>query len=401
LSVIVAREAPAARDTIATRWAEEDLRALSAQGLRRHLEPLDSPQGPMIRIGAEMLVNFSSNDYLGLARDPRLTDAAIAALHRHGLGAGASRLIVGDTTAHQSLERKLAAFKDAQAALLFNSGYAANVGVISALCGKDDVVFSDELNHASMIDGCKLSRAKIAVYPHCDVKRLDLLLRGIPGRRRLVCTDAIFSMDGDRAPLGDLVEVCRRHGAALLVDEAHATGVVGARGAGLCEELGVGGDVDLRVGTLGKALGAFGAYVATSAAVRDALIHRARSLVFSTALPPAVCAAAEAAVELVESEPALRAKLWRNIHRFTAGLREWGVPAEPHSAIFPVVLGPAGAALEVSKFLRARGLLVKPIRPPTVPEGTSRLRFAISAAHTDAQLDLAIATLKELEVPGA
>lgn len=392
-------EAPAPREPIpppASAWAKEDLDALTARGLRRVLEPLSSPQGPVIQIGGETLVNFSSNDYLGLARDPRLAHAAAAAMGRHGLGTGASRLVVGDSTAHQALEEKLASFMDAEAARLFNSGYAANVGVLSALVGPGDVIFSDELNHASLIDGCRLSRARTAVYPHGDLKGLDLLLNAMPGRRRIVCTDAVFSMDGDWAPLAGLVELCRKHGAALVVDEAHALGVVGARGAGLCEELGLAREVDVRVATLGKSLGVFGAFVATSKNVAEVLHHKARSLVFSTALPASLCVAASEALAIVETDGELRARLWRNIRRFADLLRELGLPAEAQSPIFAIVLGDAQSAVEASKFLRARGVLVKPIRPPTVPDGTSRLRFSLSAAHTDAHLELAIESLREL-----
>jgi len=219
---------------IAARWAREDLEALGRQGLRRALEPLSSPQGPEVVVGEQRLVNFSSNDYLGLAADPRLARAAARALEARGTGAGASRLVVGDTEAHHALERAAAELMGAEAALLFNSGYAANLGILQALCGPEDVIFSDALNHASMVDGCRLSRARTVVYPHADAGALERLLEAAGGRRKLVCTDAVFSMDGDHAPLRELVEVCRRHGAALVVDEAHALGVLGARGRGLC-----------------------------------------------------------------------------------------------------------------------------------------------------------------------
>jgi 8-amino-7-oxononanoate synthase len=298
--------------------------------------------------------------------------------------------------AHRSLERRAAAFNGSEDALVFNSGYAANLGILSTLCGPGDAVFSDALNHASMIDGCRLARATTVVYPHCDTAALDRLLRETEARRKLVVTDAVFSMDGDRAPLGALVSLCEQHGAALLVDEAHAIGVLGPRGAGLCEELGLGDRVDLRMGTLGKALGAYGAFVACSAPLRELLFNRARSLVFSTSLPPLVCAAAERAIDLCESDGALRARLWRNIRRFAAGLTALGLPAQPSSAIFPVVLGEPEAALAASASLRAKGILAKAIRPPTVPPGTSRLRFALAAGHTDAQVDLALKALAEL-----
>jgi 8-amino-7-oxononanoate synthase len=383
---------------VATTWARDDLEGLRAQGLRRFLEPLDSPQGALVRMGGETLVNFSSNDYLGLAGSPTVRAAAAAALEVHGVGTGASRLVVGDTAAHHRLEARLAAFEQAEAALVFNSGYAANVGTLQALVGPEDAVFSDALNHASLIDGCRLSRARTVVYPHADVEALARALATTPARRRLVVTDSVFSMDGDLAPLAELVEVCRAHGAALLVDEAHATGVLGERGAGLCEALGLEGAVDVRMGTLSKSLGGLGAYIAASRPVVDLVLQRARPLVFSTALPAALCAAAEVAVDLVERDDTLRARLWRNIHRFSRGLRELGFIAEPRSAIFPVIVGDPERAVAASQALRSRGLLVKAIRPPTVPEGTSRLRFCLSATHTEGQLDLALSALRALSL---
>jgi 8-amino-7-oxononanoate synthase len=381
---------------LARAWAEEELQRLSVLGLRRQLEPLLSPQGAVVRIGGESLLNFSSNDYLGLANDPRVSRAATAGMDRHGLGTGASRLVVGDSSAHQFLELKLAGFMGASSALLFNSGYAANVGILSALMGEGDVIFSDALNHASLIDGCRLSRAARVIYPHGDLEELDRLLGSTPARRRLVCTDAVFSMDGDLAPLEGLVELCRRHGAALMVDEAHAVGVLGTKGAGLCDALGLGDSVDVRVGTLGKSLGAFGAFAVCAPEVRELLFNRARSLVFSTSLPASLCAAATCAVEIVEREPELREALWRNIRRFSDGLRALGFPAEPRSPIFPLVLGDPRRAVEASHALRARGLLVKAIRPPTVPKGTSRLRFALSAAHREEHIDKALEAVSAL-----
>lgn len=381
---------------MATAWAREELESLSRRGLRRFIEPLESAQGAVVRIGGEPLVNFASNDYLGLAFSSTVRAAAMAALELHGVGSGASRLVVGDTVAHHRLEQRLAAFEGTEAALLFNSGYAANTGIIPALVGPGDAVFSDALNHASLVDGCRLSRARVVVYPHKDVEALARALETTPARRRLVVTDTVFSMDGDWAPLREIVEVCRAHGAALMVDEAHATGVLGARGSGLCEELGV--TVDLRMGTLSKALGAMGAYVATSREVVDLLLNRARPFVFSTALPAAICAAAEAAVDAVERDVALRERLWRNIRRFAAGLRVLGLPAEARSAIFPVILGEPEVALAAARKCRERGLLVKAIRPPTVPEGTSRLRFCLSAAHTEGHIDLALEALRGVQV---
>lgn len=384
-------------------WAEESLSALERAQLRRVLEPIDGPQGPRLTVGGRAFVNFSSNDYLGLAAHPHVVDAARTALARHGYGAGASRLVVGDTDAHQSLERALARFEGTQAALLFNSGYAANVGVLSALLGPGDVVFSDALNHASLIDGCRLSRAQVVVYPHLDVEALESLVRAHPGTgdrpalggqrlpgprrpRRLVVTDTVFSMDGDRAPLKAIAEVCARHSLGLMVDEAHATGVLGATGRGLCELEDVVADV--HVGTLSKALGGFGAYVCGSVALREVLLNKARSLVFSTALPAAACAAAEAALTELQ-DASRRAQLWSRVEQLAEGLR-----VKASSAVFSVVLGSPEAAMGASLRLREQGMLVKAIRPPTVPEGTSRLRIAVSAGHTEREIEQLINALR-------
>jgi len=358
--------------SIVDSWAGEALAALEADSLRRSLEPLETPVGARVRIEGRELLNFSSNDYLGLAANELVRQAAQAALALHGVGAGASRLVVGDTPAHQSLERALAKFEGTERALLFNSGYAANVGALTSLFGLGDVVFSDELNHASLIDGCRLSRAKVVVYPHRDVEALEALVRATPGRRRAIVTDTVFSMDGDRAPVRGLRELADRHELALLVDEAHATGVLGPGGRGLCALEGVTPDV--HVGTLSKATGAFGGFVCGSQALCELLLNRARPLIFSTALPAAICAAAERALELI-SDGGLQARLAGHVAAFATALG-----ARPDSAIFPVVVGAATRALELSASLRERGFLVKAIRPPTV--ATSRLRIALSAAHS-------------------
>ncbi|HZH04992.1 MAG TPA: 8-amino-7-oxononanoate synthase [Myxococcaceae bacterium] len=382
-------------------WAAQDLGALKERGLLRRLEALDSPQGPEVRVGGRTLINFSSNDYLGLADDAEVKRAFVTGVGRWGAGAGASRLVVGDSEAHRSLERTLAEFKRAERVLLFNGGYAANAGMLSALCGPEDAVFSDALNHASLIDGCRLSRARVEIYPHLDVEALERRLAEVPARRRWVCTESVFSMDGDLAPLRELVGVCERNGAALFVDEAHGTGVFGPFGEGLCEALGLSERVDVRMGTLGKALGVFGAYAAAAEPLAELFVNRARSFVFSTALPPAVCCAAEAAVRRARDDSTLRERLWRNIRHFAAGLRALGLQGEPRSAIFPVVLGTPEAAVGAAEALRERGLLVKAIRPPTVPEGTSRLRFCLSAAHSEAQVDTALQAMREVLEAGA
>jgi 8-amino-7-oxononanoate synthase len=378
----------------ADRWARETLAGLEARHLRRHLEPLETPQGPRVRVGGAELTNFASNDYLGLAADPALKAVAAEAVARWGVGSGASRLVVGELPPHAELEDALARFEGTEAALVFSSGYAANAGTIGALVGPGDAVFSDERNHASLVDGCRLSRARVVVYRHGDPDHLGTLLAATAGRRKLVVTDGVFSMDGDLAPLRELGARCEAAGAALLVDEAHATGVLGARGTGACEALEARADV--RVGTLSKALGTSGAWVGGSSAVKALLLNRARSFVYSTGLPPAACVTAMAAVARVASDPAPRERLWRNVRHLAAGLTALGWEAPGRSAIFSLPLGTPERALAAAASLRRQGLLVKAIRPPTVPEGTSRLRVAVSAGHTLPELDALLAALRAL-----
>jgi 8-amino-7-oxononanoate synthase len=381
--------------------AREELATIAANNLLRSLEPLRSQPGAEVELASgERLVNFSANDYLGLATHPAVQAALVAGAQRWGAGAGASRIVCGDFVPHRALEEELARFEDTEAAVLFSSGYAANCGLVPAFAGPEDVVLSDALNHASLVDGCRLSRAHVEVYPHADVAALDAALRRARqqrARRVLVVTDTVFSMDGDLAPLGSIVDACERHGALLAVDEAHATGVFGPRGAGLVAQLGLGARVDLRMGTLSKAVGVFGAYVAASRACCDLLVNRARPLIFSTGLPPALPHAALTAVRILSGPEGdqLRARLHRSVERFAAGLRTLGLPAEATSPIFPVVLGAPEAALAAAAQLRHRGLLVKPIRPPTVPAGSSRLRIAITASHTDSHLDHLLSALRE------
>ncbi len=381
-------------------WIDGELAALGAKGLRRALEPLASMQGPVVTVDGRALVNLCSNDYLGLAGDARLRAAAAAAAEREGAGAGAARLVAGDLPIHGALEARLAAFKGTEAALLFSSGYHANAGVPAALVGRDDAVFSDVLNHASIVDGCLLSRAELVRYRHLDLAELADLLARTKARRRLVVTDAVFGMDGDAAPLRELADLCDRHGAMLYVDEAHAAGVLGPTGAGLAEALGVTGRVDVHMGTLGKALGAFGAYVGGERRLVDLLVSRARTFVFTTALPPAACGAALAALDVVRDEPGRRERLHALTARMKAGLARLGFDVSRVVApIFPVVLGTEERALAASRALRARGFFVRAIRPPTVPRGTSRLRVSLTAAHAPGQVDAFLGALEEV-LPG-
>jgi len=378
-----------------------ELARLEAAGLRRTLRPIDGPQDARVTIDGRTVLCLSSNNYLGLANHPEVIEAAIAAARDFGVGSGASRLISGSMRVHHDLETRLAAFKRAEAALLFTSGYHANLGVIGALVGPGDTVFSDALNHASLIDGCRLSRAAVQVYPHNDLAALGERLATVPARRRLIVTDSIFSMDGDAVPLAALCALAERHDAMLMVDEAHATGVVGPHGAGLVDALGLQAAVTVQMGTLGKALGTFGAYVAGSRALIDLLVNRARTQVFTTALPPPIVAAAAAALHIVEREPARRTATRRNAARLRAGLRGLGfvVPGEDDSHILPVMIGDAEATMALSAALLDAGAFAHGIRPPTVPDGTARLRVTVMATHTEADVDAAIAAFAAVRRP--
>jgi len=369
-----------------------ELSRLEGAGLHRRLRVLDGASDPEVEIDGRPVLLLCSNNYLGLATHPRLRAAAAAALERWGCGAGASRLISGHLGVHAEVEAQLAAFKRTETALLFPSGYQANVGAISALAGRGDHVFSDELNHASIIDGCRLSRATVHVYPHLDVRALDALLARTTGDgRRLIVTDSVFSMDGDRAPLGELVRLARSYHAMLMIDEAHATGVLGPHGAGLADAEGVVDGVTVHMGTLGKALGGAGAYIAGSRAMTELVTNRARSFVYSTALPPASVAAAGAALELVQDEPERRAALARNAAQLRDGLHALGLPTTGDTHIVPVMIGDNAQTVAFSDALLARGVLVHPIRPPTVPPGTARLRVTPMATHTAADIARALA----------
>lgn len=373
--------------------ARSELTALRERGLLRSLEPLRSRAGAEVELRAgERLINFSSNDYLGLAGDERIASALAEAARTWGAGSGASRLVCGDFAVQHELEDDLASFEETDAALLFNSGYAANSAMLPALAGPEDLIVSDALNHASVVDGCRLSRARIGIYPHGDADAASKLLAQ-RARRKLLVTESIFSMDGDRAPLRELSRACARENAILIVDEAHATGVIGRRGAGLCADLELA--PDLRMSTHSKALGTMGAHVASSRAVCELLVNRARPLIYSTALPPAIAWATQASLRIAQGPEGdeRRARLWNNVKHFASGLRSLGIAARPQSPIFPVVVGVPEAAVRAAAALRSSGILAKPIRPPTVPQGTSRIRFALSAAHTTEHLDAALSAL--------
>ncbi len=380
------------------RWIEGQLAELDAAGLRRQLGTHFGPQQVRLQVGNQQFTNFGSNDYLGLAADLRLSAAAARVAAEEGWGAGASPLLTGHSQAHQQLERRLAEFEGTEAALLFSSGYAANLGAICALVGRGDAIYADQKNHASMIDGCRLSRADVHVFPHRDWRALESLLATSESyRHRLIATESIFSMDGDRAPLAEIAVLAERFDCMLLVDEAHATGVFGQRGRGLAEELGVEDRVAIRVGTLSKALGCAGGFVCGKASLIEWLINRARAYVFSTATPPAMSAAALQAIEIVEAEPSRRATLLERSADLRERLRRqgWNVGVS-ESQIIPLLVGEPNAAMRLASQLRDRGLLVPGIRPPSVPAGEALLRISLSSAHTPEMIDELVAALATL-----
>ncbi len=378
---------------MSARRIADQLADLRARSLLRGLREIETPQQPLVRCEGRELINFSSNDYLGLAADPLLADAAIAAIREFGVGSGASRLVCGTQPPHTRLERALAEWKQTDAALAFPSGYAAALGTLGALAGPHDVLILDKLCHASLIDGARLSGAILRVFPHNHIGRLESQLAWArerhPEARVIVVTESVFSMDGDLAPLREIVELKKTHGAMLLLDEAHAVGVLGKNGRGLAHELGLSREIDIQLGTLSKALGVSGGYVCGAQPLIDLLINRARSLIYTTAPPPSLAAAARAAVDHLASPAGeeRRALLWRNIQQFIADAPPtFPRAALTRSAIAPLIIGGEQAALDAARWLRDRGFLVPAIRFPTVPRGTARLRVTLSASHTPDQI---------------
>ena len=385
---------------------EEQLEALRARSLDRHLREICSAQGAEIEIGGRRLVNFSSNNYLGLANDPRLRQAAIAAIGEFGVGGGASRLISGTQSPHLRLERALVKWKGTEAALCFSSGYAAALGTIPALVTKGDVILLDKLCHASLIDGAKLSGAILRVFPHNHLGKLESHLqwsqREHAGKRILIVTESVFSMDGDRAPLRELVELKKRFGALLLLDEAHAVGVIGPNGRGLAAAENLNEDVDVQMGTLSKALGASGGYICGSRDLVEWLINRARSFIYSTAPPPGIVGAALAAVNFLASSEGeeRRILLWKRIRLMQQLLpgNEWKKNGDDsRSAIFPWVIGNEQAALDFASALQSEGFLVPAIRYPTVAKGAARLRITVTASHEENQIRSLCEAIRRLD----
>ena len=370
---------------------ELELEDLRAAALLRRLRPLASEHGPRVSYQGRSLIMLSSNNYLGLAAEPALKRAAIDAIERWGVGAAASRLVAGSLEVCGELEERLARLKGTQAALVFGSGYLANIGVIPALAASADVILSDELNHASLIDGCRLARATVRVYRHRDLDHLKALLQDSQdARRRLIVSDSVFSMDGDVAPLAGIVDLAHRFDAAVMIDEAHAVGVLGPGGAGLAAALGLQDQIEIQMGTLSKALGSYGAYVAGSARLIELLLNRARGFIFTTGLAPAMAAAASAALELLAQQPQRIRQLWDNAAYLKERLKSAGFTVMPtDTPILPVLIGSAQAALDLEQALLARGVFVIAIRPPTVPQGTARLRVTPIATHSRDDLEQA------------
>jgi 8-amino-7-oxononanoate synthase len=370
---------------------------LQQAGLIRRRRRIGGPQGPHLSVDGAQVLAFCSNDYLGLANHPALADAARRALDEFGVGAGASAHICGHMAVHEALEQRLAQFVGLPRALHFSTGYMANLGVLPALAGAGDVIFSDRLNHASLIDAARLSHADVVIYPHCDVEALDRMMQQAAQRSKLVVTDAVFSMDGDLAPLPQLLALCQRHDAWLVVDDAHGFGVLGESGAGSLAHWGLSSERIVYIGTLSKAAGVFGAFVAADAEVIEWILQSARTYMFTTASPPMLAAALLAALEVIQSESQRRARLSSLIERVRSELS--GLPwrlLPSTTAIQPLIVGENSRALSLMESLRSEGIWVPAIRPPTVPAGTARLRISLSAAHSDQDVDRLAASLRKL-----
>jgi len=381
-------------------WIEYEIGRLKREGLFRKLTTVQPIHTSRIVINGKEFINFSSNDYLGLSRHPDVIGAAVEAIRLYGVGSGASRLLSGTSASHTMLEERIAVFKKARRAIVFNSGYSANTGVIPAISGSDAIIFSDELNHASIIDGIRLSKARVKVYRHRDVAHLESLLkasfRDHKVKERLIITDAVFSMDGDIAPLREMVTLSRRYNAILMIDDAHGTGVLGDKGRGTIEHIGIKGEGVIQMGTLSKAIGCLGGFVVGSSEMINLLINRARSFIYSTSLPPSIMEACIRAIDIIEDDPdGLRDALWRNRERLYKGLKELGYDTlGSETQIIPILIGDTEGALRLSSYLYRNGIFAPAIRPPTVPEGRCRLRFSVTAMHTDEDIDRVIECMR-------
>jgi glycine C-acetyltransferase/8-amino-7-oxononanoate synthase len=379
------------------KFLTEELKELEQSGLYRRLRTITSNQESHVTIGGKDYISFSSNNYLGLASHPKVKESAINAIKFYGCGAGASRLIVGTMELHTKLEERIAQFENKPAAILFCTGYVANVGVITSIVRPGDAVIIDHLNHASIVDAARLSGAKLLVYPHKDMKKLENILKRYKEyARRLIVTDTVFSMDGDFAPLSEIVRLAKKYDAMTMVDEAHATGVIGETGRGVCEYYGVSKDIDIIMGTLSKAVGSLGGFVVGSGELISYLHNKARSFIYTTALPPAVCAASMAAFDIIEGEPELRHKFWERVAIVRDGLLGLGynlVSTDSH--IMPILIGSEKTAMEMSRYLYENGVLVPGIRYPTVEKGNARLRITVMVTHTRKDITKLLSVLEE------
>lgn len=377
-------------------YLSEQLETWKREGTYQRLRELQTACGPVCRVDGREVINLASNNYLGLADHPKLKEAAIEAIRRYGVGSAAVRTIAGTMSLHLELERRIAEFKKTEACVVFQSGFAANAGTVAAILGPDDHIVSDELNHASIIDGCRLSKARIHIFPHKDVAAADRILSELDGEpgRKLLITDGVFSMDGDIAPLPQLVEVAERHGAIMMVDDAHASGVLGRAGRGTVDHFNLHGRVHIQVGTLSKAIAAIGGYVCGSRDLIEFLYHRARPFLFSTSHPPSVAATCLAALDLLEKEPERIERLWQNTEYFKGELRKAGFQTgASETPITPILIGDAALAFRFSNELFEEGVFATGVGYPTVPKGKARIRTIVTAVHTREHLDRALEIL--------
>jgi len=374
--------------TMLENFLSETLDSLTEKNLRRKIRSVEGSQGRELLLDGKKVLNFCSNNYLGLADDHRLVQAATEAMQKEGFGSGASRLICGNLSSHSRLEQKMAEFKGTESCLTFSTGYMANVGIISALFGKNDMIFCDRLNHASIIDGILLSGAEYKRYAHKDMESLEAMLKASPAlTKKVIITDSVFSMDGDILPLPGIVSLAQKYDCDVMVDEAHALGVLGPSGKGAVEHFGLQGKIAIQMGTFSKAAGSFGAYCCGSRELIDVLINKARSFIYTTGLPPAVAAASLRGIEIIENEPQRREKLWTNTHFLISELKTLGFDTlNTQTPILPVIVKDSAVAVEFSKRLLEAGIFVSAIRPPTVPQNTSRLRVTVMATHTQEDL---------------
>jgi 8-amino-7-oxononanoate synthase len=377
-----------------------ELADLKEKNLLRKLTCLESSDNSKISIKGQTYINFASNDYLNLSGHPEIVKAAVRSLNKYGFGSGASRLLSGTYDSHVRLEKRIAEFKKTQASLVFNTGYAANTGIIPVLAEEGSLIFSDELNHASIVDGTRLSKAEVMIYKHRDVDCLEALLKRTSSeqliKRKIIITDTVFSMDGDIAPLKELILISKKYNALLMIDDAHGTGVIGKTGRGGLEHFGIKADNVIQMGTLSKALGCFGAFVAGKKDLISLLVNRSRSFIYSTSLPPAVAEAGIKAIDIVDSRSIkLRKRLWKNRERLHKGLQELGFDTlYSETPIIPVLIGDINKTLKLGKLLYKNKIFTPAIRPPTVPEGKCRIRFTVTAGHTDEDIDLVLEVMK-------